>query len=137
MLKLDYLSTTMLGDTAEKSKNPLKKAMRRRNAKTVTFNPPTYYDANEPDWSDIEAEIEGGVSNGNANHGRNGGAHVDREAIGATDGTSNAKREGAPNANNSADAKLGISDKGKQCRSIHLWQISDLSRCCGNPREEC
>jgi len=108
------LSATMLGDTAEKSKNPLKKAIRRRNAKTVTFNPPTYHEANEPDWSDIEAENESALSNGNVSSGRNGNSYVDREAIGATDGTSNIKREAAPIANGT-DTKLGISDKGKQC----------------------
>lgn len=43
----------MLGDNPERSKNPLKKAMRRRNAKMVQFSAPTYYDP--PDmvaWSD-------------------------------------------------------------------------------------
>lgn len=34
----------MLGDNPERSKNPLKKAMRRRNAKMVQFSAPTYYD---------------------------------------------------------------------------------------------
>ncbi|CAI7579008.1 unnamed protein product [Penicillium glandicola] len=45
------LSATMLGDNNEKSKNPLKKAMRRRNAKTVNFGPPTYIDASDVDYS--------------------------------------------------------------------------------------
>lgn len=44
----------MLGDNPEKSKNPLKKAMRRRNAKTVNFAPPTYYEPEERVWSDNE-----------------------------------------------------------------------------------
>lgn len=48
----------MLGDNAEKSKNPLKKAMRRRNAKTVTFTSPTYFDAPEIDYSTEEEEDE-------------------------------------------------------------------------------
>lgn len=48
----------MLGDNAEKSKNPLKKAMRRRNAKTVTFTSPTYFDAPEVDYSTEEEEDE-------------------------------------------------------------------------------
>lgn len=46
----------MLGDNPEKSKNPLKKAMRRRNAKTVNFAPPTYYEPEEREWSDEEEE---------------------------------------------------------------------------------
>ncbi|WEW61709.1 protein phosphatase regulator [Emydomyces testavorans] len=45
------LSATMLGDNAEKPKNPLKKAMRRRNAKTVTFASPTYFEASDIDYS--------------------------------------------------------------------------------------
>lgn len=49
----------MLGDNPEKSKNPLKKAMRRRNAKTVNFAPPTYHEPPEQDWSDEEDETNG------------------------------------------------------------------------------
>ncbi len=44
----------MLGDNPEKPKNPLKKAMRRRNAKTVQFTAPTYYEPSEYDYSDEE-----------------------------------------------------------------------------------
>jgi len=121
----------MLGDTAEKSKNPLKKAMRRRNAKTVTFNPPTYYEAHEPDWSDIEAENEGGMNSGNVNPSRNGNAHVEQEAI-----ASSLKRETAPIASGT-DARLGISDRGKQCAGIQIQAVSDnSSRCRSNPRED-
>lgn len=49
----------MLSDTAhEKTKNPLKKAMRRRNAKTVTFTAPTYVEASDYDYStDEEGEV--------------------------------------------------------------------------------
>lgn len=46
----------MLGDNAEKSKNPLKKAMRRRNAKTVTFASPTYFEASEVEYSTEEED---------------------------------------------------------------------------------
>ncbi|KAI9737666.1 MAG: hypothetical protein M1818_005670 [Claussenomyces sp. TS43310] len=45
------LSATMLGDQADKPKNPLKKAIRRRNAKAVQFAPPTYFEASENDYS--------------------------------------------------------------------------------------
>jgi hypothetical protein len=48
----------MLGDTAEKTKNPLKKAMRRRNAKTVQFAPPTYVEASDYDYSSDEGDGE-------------------------------------------------------------------------------
>ena len=49
----------MLGDQGEKSKNPLKKVIRRRNAKTVTFAPPTYVEASDVDYSTDEEEGEG------------------------------------------------------------------------------
>ena len=44
----------MLGDNPEKSKNPLKKAMRRRNAKTVQFSAPTYVEASDVEYSTEE-----------------------------------------------------------------------------------
>ncbi|KIH92175.1 sh3 domain protein [Sporothrix brasiliensis 5110] len=54
------LSASMLGDQAEKTKNPLKSAMRRRKTKTVAFAPPTYVDYSDIDYStdgeDLEAE---------------------------------------------------------------------------------
>ena len=56
----------MLGDNPEKSKNPLKKAMRRRNAKTVNFAPPTYYEPEERQWSDEDDEEE--ADDGSAAH---------------------------------------------------------------------
>jgi hypothetical protein len=48
----------MLGDQSDKPKNPLKKAIRRRNAKTVTFAPPTYVEASDNDYSSEEDEGE-------------------------------------------------------------------------------
>ncbi|KAK2734938.1 hypothetical protein FQN55_002335 [Onygenales sp. PD_40] len=51
------LSATMLGDNPEKSKNPLKKAMRRRNAKTVTFtSSPIYFEPSDVEYSTDEEE---------------------------------------------------------------------------------
>jgi hypothetical protein len=41
----------MLGDNPEKTRNPLKKAMRRRTAKTVQFAAPTYVEASDYDYS--------------------------------------------------------------------------------------
>lgn len=47
----------MLGDNAEKSKNPLKKAMRRRNAKTVTFtSSPVYREPSDVEYSTEEED---------------------------------------------------------------------------------
>ena len=44
----------MLGDNPEKSKNPLKMALRRR--KTVQFTAPTYYEASDVEYSTEEDE---------------------------------------------------------------------------------
>jgi hypothetical protein len=49
----------MLGDNQEKPKNPLKKAMRRRNAKTVTFTAPTYYEPSDNEYSSDEDSDDG------------------------------------------------------------------------------
>lgn len=53
----------MLGDNPEKSKNPLKKAMRRRNAKTVQFSAPTYVEASDVDYSTEEEGDSGEFGN--------------------------------------------------------------------------
>ncbi|KAI0386196.1 hypothetical protein F5Y04DRAFT_289908 [Hypomontagnella monticulosa] len=50
------LSATMLGDQAEKAKNPIKAAMKRRKLKTVTFTAPTYVDYSDIDYSTEEEE---------------------------------------------------------------------------------
>lgn len=46
----------MLGDNPDRSINPLKKAMRRRNAKTVQFIGNTYYEASDNDYSSEEED---------------------------------------------------------------------------------
>lgn len=48
----------MLGDQAEKTRNPLKSAMKRRKAKTVTFTAPTYVDYSDIDYSTDEEGLE-------------------------------------------------------------------------------
>ncbi|RMZ91915.1 hypothetical protein DV736_g865, partial [Chaetothyriales sp. CBS 134916] len=63
------LSASMLGDNPEKSKNPLKKAMRRRNAKTVQFTAPTYYEPSEYDYSDDEEADDSQLEPGDAGEG--------------------------------------------------------------------
>ncbi|TVY46460.1 Tip elongation aberrant protein [Lachnellula occidentalis] len=52
------LTSTMLGDQADKPVNPLKKAIKRRNAKTVTFTAPTYVEASDVDYSTDEEDGE-------------------------------------------------------------------------------
>lgn len=48
----------MLGDQAEKTKNPIKIAIRRRNAKNVSFAPPTYVEASDVDYSTDEEDSD-------------------------------------------------------------------------------
>jgi hypothetical protein len=55
----------MLGDSAERTRNPIKKAIKRRNAKTVQFSDPTYYEASDVDYtSDEDAEALDGADDG-------------------------------------------------------------------------
>ncbi|KAL8987966.1 MAG: hypothetical protein Q9177_002891 [Variospora cf. flavescens] len=52
------LSTSMLADSVEKSRNPLTKAIKRRNAKKVQFSPPTYVEASDVEYSTEEEDEE-------------------------------------------------------------------------------
>lgn len=62
----------MLGDQAEVTINPLKKAIRRRNAKTVTFSAPTYVEASDIDYSTDEEQAEGDFHCQNGRQDQNG-----------------------------------------------------------------
>ena len=62
----------MLGDQAEKSKNPLKKAIRRRIAKAVTFAAPVYVEASDIDYSTEEEEADGDLYGQNGQQAENG-----------------------------------------------------------------
>lgn len=53
------LSQTMLSDAPEKSRNPLKKAIKRRGGKTVQFAAPTYVEASDVEYSTEEEDEEG------------------------------------------------------------------------------
>ena len=64
VLTILQLSQAMLGDNPEKSRNPLKKAIRRRNAKTVQFAPPTYHEPSEYEYSDEEEDEDSQPLNG-------------------------------------------------------------------------
>lgn len=79
----------MLSDNShEKSKNPLRKAIRRRNAKTVTFTAPTYVEASEYEYSTEEEEGDNGYYTNDEEEGarndaeRNSGG-ADRSESGA------------------------------------------------------
>lgn len=59
----------MLGDNTEKIKNPLKKVIRRRTTKTVTFSAPTYVEASDVDYSSDEEEGDIALFAQDANQG--------------------------------------------------------------------
>ncbi|KAL1880507.1 hypothetical protein VTK73DRAFT_5894 [Phialemonium thermophilum] len=63
------LSATMLGDQAEKSRNPLKSAIKRRKTKTVTFSSPTYVDYSDIEYSTEEEDIEAEYSSNQEQQG--------------------------------------------------------------------
>jgi hypothetical protein len=78
----------MLGDNQEKAKNPLKKAMRRRNGKTVQFAPPTYVEPPDIDYSTEEEDDSDGEYNTRAEEsadGRDGDQDVDRDETAAVE----------------------------------------------------
>ncbi|GAW22367.1 hypothetical protein ANO14919_119040 [Xylariales sp. No.14919] len=54
------LSATMLGDQAEKTRNPIMTAMKRRKAKNVSFAPPTVVNYPDVEYSDEEGEEDDG-----------------------------------------------------------------------------
>lgn len=89
------LSATMLGDTAEKSKNPLKKAMRRRNARTVQFSAqPVYFDASDYEYSSDEEDHEDGpFANGGAVQEQQGAQHVEEDEVTQAETQVNGKRD--------------------------------------------
>lgn len=72
-----------LTDDPGKSKNPLKKAMRRRNAKKVDFSTPTFYEASEVEWSDEETgeDQEHGLAAGHAQTQQHVQQHEDADGI--------------------------------------------------------
>ncbi|KAL8946702.1 MAG: hypothetical protein Q9222_006936 [Ikaeria aurantiellina] len=55
---IDNTKQTML-DNTEKTRNPLKKAMKRRGGRSVQFAAPTYFEAFDVDYSTEEEEEEG------------------------------------------------------------------------------
>lgn len=55
---MTQLSATMLCDQAEKPRNPIKTAIKRRKTKTVTFSSPTYVDYSDFDYSTDEEDID-------------------------------------------------------------------------------
>ncbi|OCK82333.1 hypothetical protein K432DRAFT_433541 [Lepidopterella palustris CBS 459.81] len=114
------LSATMLGDTAEKSKNPLKKAMRRRNAKTVQFTAPTYVEASDYDYSSDEEngedELFGGVDPQQAQNkaeGNQDGSEGEQDEIMAVEPLkiNGARKDAKPGSSDNSDSSRDSSEE--------------------------
>ncbi|KAL8700294.1 MAG: hypothetical protein Q9224_001031 [Gallowayella concinna] len=58
---IDLTAKNLLDEQREKTRNPLKKAMKRRTGKSVQFTAPTYVEASDVDYSTEEEEEEGEV----------------------------------------------------------------------------
>ncbi|KAI4168424.1 MAG: hypothetical protein LQ343_006433 [Gyalolechia ehrenbergii] len=56
---IDVIQNLPTCNAPEKSRNPLKKAMKRRNGKTVQFAAPTYVEASDVEYSTEEEDEEG------------------------------------------------------------------------------
>ena len=124
----------MLGDNAERPMNPLKKAMRRRNAKTVQFSDPTYYEVSDVDYStDDEADDDDGVDDVGADaeaddvqrHARD-----DRDEITAVESLRSDDRT-APNTGNEAHERVATgnaADANKEARARSSSDSADTSK---------
>src|ERR1700712_1957997 len=62
----------MLTDTMEKNKNPLKRVMRRRNAKQVSFTDPTYVEPSDYGYSSDEEDDAESFTNPEVSQEQNG-----------------------------------------------------------------
>lgn len=109
----------MLGDEEEKKAgnplNPLKKAMRRRNAKNVQFSAPSYVEPSDNDYSSEEEEEGDGDYIGRE---QNGAAAQENEQRDDVDDTATAEplkargqvRDGRPNSEEIANQSLNNGD---------------------------
>ncbi|KAK6350069.1 hypothetical protein TWF696_006317 [Orbilia brochopaga] len=109
------LSTPMLGDNQEKSKNILKKAIKRRGAKTVQFAPPTYFEPSDVDYSTDEEDDEGGYYS-NEDEGAaldEEDAHADTRSLG---GSTIVEDDEAPlmDAPDTADRSRALEEKSQK-----------------------
>ncbi|KAK8220175.1 protein phosphatase regulator [Zalaria obscura] len=125
------LSQAMLGDNPEKSKNPLKKAIRRRNAKTVQFAAPTYVEASDYDYStEDEDHLNDSFTNGDLVTDDVQEAQVaDDEQKAAADAVAtDGSREPTPTPNEVRDASGAVKDiKQPEDQQVVSPQIGDKS----------
>lgn len=120
----------MLGDNPEKSKNPLKKAMRRRNAKTVQFAAPTYYEPSDYEYSDDEedgddSQLDQGIDDNtdDDSNSQNEASGAERESQAQRDTAStNGIQRMTSNDSLKSDLSSNSSTKAQQQESIAAEQ---------------
>lgn len=119
----------MLGDNPEKSKNPLKKAIRRRNGKTVQFAAPTYRDPPPMDYSteeeeDVDGDKQYAVNEEENNDTQNGDQGKDMSESVATESLGNRGQENESEAGESKGS-LDSRDTDDQSTAVENERSSD------------
>lgn len=117
----------MLGDNPEKSRNPLKKAMRRRNAKTVQFTDPTYYEPSDHEYSSEEEGEEGEYLEGGDNNQGQVQVQEDSQAQDAAATVEPLNIGGAKNNNNNSGSDEIMADPRPQPMEA-IQEASEKSR---------
>ena len=119
----------MLGDNPEKSKNPLKKAIRRRNGKTVQFAAPTYRDPPPMDYSteeeeDVDGDKQYAVNEEENNDTQNGDQGKDMSESVATESLANRGQENESDVGESKGS-LDSRDTDDQSTTVENERSSD------------
>lgn len=106
----------MLHDSPEKPKNPIKKAIRRRNAKAVSFAPPQYFDYEYDTEEDEDAE------NGYLTNEEDDKEDQDADEITAAEPTETTSRviiKPTP----IESVKIGISEQGEKTHRLSMQHL--------------
>lgn len=124
------LSATMLGDQAEKPKNPIKSAMRRRKAKGVTFAEPTYVDYSEIEYSteDEDGDMDDHAQQEQQQQQQDQQQHIsqDQQQAGAKQlAKAEAGRLEASNSKPSAETKTGEDVDGDEVNGKAINRSSE------------
>ncbi|TKA81117.1 hypothetical protein B0A49_01770 [Cryomyces minteri] len=125
------LSATMLGDNPEKSKNPLKKAIRRRHAKTVQFTAPTYVEASDYEYSSDEEEAINGEPGVNgaarpADASQNQGIDAENATVAEQADAARTMNGVGPEGEDRPGSGLEAGDEAVVNKHDHLEGISDV-----------
>ncbi|KAL1302415.1 hypothetical protein AAFC00_002809 [Neodothiora populina] len=132
------LSQAMLGDNMEKSKNPLKKAMRRRNAKTVQFAAPTYVEASdyEYDTEDEESALLADAYNNASAQGEEGPDtnHAEHRELGDGSDETRSRMSDSSGSDDAKDVKPPIEEPLGSPTLVDSTEAAPLKSRKGTPR---